>query len=400
MKQCLNISIANERRRLSSPTFRWSRRQSSRKYDPRKAGMALVEFALMLILLAGTLNFTIDFLKEAAERRQARVAAGQLEFFTSAAEEYIQNNYAVLQATATATTAAVVNGATIQTAGHLPASWTTSNVWGQNYLLYVVEPSAGDLLGLVVTTGGRDATGDPEFGSVTVPYAAFNAGSRAGHVPVGTITGEVSTTLRGTGDWTYDTTPITNYTDPGAGHLAAQIAFFDGALAEDFLYRVGVPGRPELNQMQTNMDMNGNSITTVGSLQLQSQPVASMACGLADSGNVYFNDAEGLFICRNGSLESYNDSGNAALFKNAHVATHGELVPKVTCPTGTGTNPEVFVAPSIVSEDDSSPAMSSVQSWAVDAGADWLIQLRVLTSNGWTNPTSDYGRVMVFQTCN
>ncbi|AIA55725.1 hypothetical protein Acaty_c1866 [Acidithiobacillus caldus ATCC 51756] len=44
------------------------------------------------------------------------------------------------------------------------------------------------------------------------------------------------------------------------GHLAALIEYSNGQIQNDYLYRVSVPGQPQLNQMQTNLDMGNNNI--------------------------------------------------------------------------------------------------------------------------------------------
>jgi hypothetical protein len=49
--------------------------------------------------------------------------------------------------------------------------------------------------------------------------------------------------------------------DPGNGHLAAALFFIDGkSTLNDFLYRKTVPGKAELNQMQTTLDMGDQDL--------------------------------------------------------------------------------------------------------------------------------------------
>lgn len=370
--------------------------QNSERLDGR-GGYVLPELVATLLIVALVSGLFLRQQANLKAQSRARLAGHQLLEVIEAAGKYIQANAATLAATATADTAELITGNQIADEGFLPSGWSDQNAWGQSYLLYVIQPLAGQLTGYVVTTGGDDISSKPSL-EMLAPLAVEVAGANAGYVPpTGHVPGESEAVLVGNG-WDFDTTAITNYVSPGAGHLAG-VANLGDATAQDYLYRVGVPGSPERNQMQTNLDMGDNSITTVGSLQLESRDVASMTCSASNPGTVYFNNDEGLFICRDGQLEAFNDSGNAALFKGATMAAHGDLVPKVQCPSGTGTSPRIFVSQSIVSEDGSSPPLNAIQPWAVDSGTDWLIQFRVLTDNGWTNPTSDYGRVVVFQMC-
>lgn len=53
---------------------------------------------------------------------------------------------------------------------------------------------------------------------------------------------------------------------PGAGHLATALFFQDGAIANEYLYRNAVPGHPELNRMNTTLDMGGNNIAAAGAI--------------------------------------------------------------------------------------------------------------------------------------
>ncbi|MEN1396454.1 shufflon system plasmid conjugative transfer pilus tip adhesin PilV, partial [Pseudomonas aeruginosa] len=54
--------------------------------------------------------------------------------------------------------------------------------------------------------------------------------------------------------------------DPGAGHLATALFFQDGAIANEYLYRNSVPGHPELNRMNTALNMGGNNIAAAGAI--------------------------------------------------------------------------------------------------------------------------------------
>jgi hypothetical protein len=66
-----------------------------------------------------------------------------------------------------------------------------------------------------------------------------------------------------------------------AGHLVSNL-FYDGAgqLAADFLYRGAVPGRPELNRMNTPLRLGGAALVAAGDSCLNASGVAVL-CSVA-----------------------------------------------------------------------------------------------------------------------
>lgn len=339
---------------------------------------------------------------------QQRLAADHLRHVTQAAGGYVSRHQDVLLSQTSATSGPGVTIETLITEGFLYEGFSRRNVWGQEYQIHVRQPEAGRLQGVVLTTGGRGADAGSKFANVVIPYTAALLGGSGGYVPTGDIPGQSDETLHGAGGgWAVSFASL-GIASPGAGHLGALSTYDASALGQDFLYRVAVPGNPDLNAMQTNLDMTDHAITGVGELQFTEREIGMEACTAdEEQGRVFLDRVHGLYICRNHSLEIIGDSGNSALFKSATVAVNGERVPKPVCAPSTGTVPAIYTAPSLAEAGPQAPPLTSLQTWATSVSdTEWQVHLRVQTpdknmgdADGWIYPTDNYARIMVFTTC-
>lgn len=375
-----------------------------RRADSSRSGGILFEalgaVTLLLILLPGLARLWDMGMDEV----QKRSVATHLQGVSRAAGEYVREHRDTLQASATASRAARVTMA--QLSPHLPHGFLPRNAWGQTYGVFVLQPAPGRLVPVVLTYGGSRA--GRRFSNVVVPSTAALAGGQGGYVPSGDLPGQSTAELRGSfGAWSVPLSG-TSIPNPGPGHLGA-VASMDGQdLDQDFLYRVAVPGKPELNEMSTELDMTDHAIRGVSELQFEPHDLMEMggAGFCADpsrEGRVFLDRNHGLYVCRDGKPRVVADTGNSALLSGSTIAVDGELVPKPTCPPGTDAEPRIFVAPSIVAQGADASSLVAVQAWATDEGDDWRVHLRVLTTDknaGWIHPGPDFGRVMVFATCN
>jgi hypothetical protein len=187
------------------------------------------------------------------------------------------------------------------------------------------------------------------------------------------------------------------------------------ALKQDFLYRVAVPGEPQLNAMQTTLDMTDHAIRGVGEIQYVSHSFESLAdfCDTpADEGRTFLDADEGLYLCRGGQIRVVSDTGNSMAMQGATLAVDGQIIDKPTCSPGSATHPEIFVTPSITAAAANATdaakvkGLHSIQAWASNYPASssdavqWQVHMRVLTAdNAWIYPTPDYGRMVVFTSC-
>lgn len=361
---------------------------------------SLATLTLLLIMLPTLANLVDSGYREVKKR----AVADHLSEVLDATAEYVRANHETLAATATASVAAPIT--LTQLLPFLPDGFQSRNAWGQQYGAYVLEPSAGTLQALVLTFNGR--TVDTEFANLDVPSAAALVGGAGGYIPTGDLPGQTSTELRGSyGGWVVSLAG-TNIPNPGPGHLGGMVSFTAADLAQDYLYRVAVPGHDELNEMSTELDMTDHAIRGISELQFESHTLASIdpsgfCSDPAKNGRITFDPDVGFYTCRNSQVEVLLDSGNSLALQNATVAVNGQLIDKPTCPTGTGQQPEIFVSPSIVAQGTDASGLLSVQSWAVDQGDQWRVYLRVLTTDssaGWVYPSGDHGRIMVLTTCN
>lgn len=195
--------------------------------------------------------------------RQSNLQAGeQLVFVADAASKYIQDNYAAVVAVATATTPAVITPLMLRNTGYLQAGFSDTNAYGQSYQVLALEPTANKLETLIVTTGGDTIK---ELHMLEISKLV---GARGGY-----ISSTAPTIASGSfGGWSTALAPYGVF--PGAGHLAAGLFFDDGALVTDYLYRNSVTGQPEVNRMNTAIDMATNNLNNVGTVNATTAAIA------------------------------------------------------------------------------------------------------------------------------
>ena len=341
---------------------------------------------------------------------QKRQAADHLVMVNRAGAGYVRKHQTTLLTQATPNSGPVISVAELVNDGLLPDGFRDRNVWGQRYQIYIRQPRPKNIQAVVLTTGGRGHDAGSSFGTAVVPGAAALLGGPGGFVPTGDIPGQAAGTLHGAGGGWVVSLGGLGIPSPGAGHLGALSTFDPSSLGQDQLYRVAVPGHPELNQMQTELDMTDHAIRGVSELQFTEREITSEACTTPEEqGRVFLDKNQGLYLCRNNGLEVIGDTGNSAQLREATLAKNGDVVKKPVCPTGTGTTPMIFTAPAIAEAGPEAPPMSSLQTWATSLNAtQWRVRMRVLTSNktlngadgdGWVYPGDNYNRIMVFTTC-
>jgi hypothetical protein len=331
------------------------------------------------------------------------------DHFTSilrGAGKYLALNHSTLLGVSSQTNGPVITLAMMRNAGCLSDQVSDTNGWNQSYYFTTRVTPEGDLTGILLTIGGREHSADEaSFANVMVPETAALA--RIGSVPTGLL--NATNLLRGPyGSWEVNLQDmgLAGVTTPG--HLGMLTAMDSASLKQDFLYRVAVPGHPELNAMQIELDMTDHAIRGVKEIQYAAHDYDSMSnfCLTADDEGRTFLDAEkGLYVCRDGRTHIVSDSGNSLPIQEATLAVNFDMITKPICPAGTDTHPEIFVVPSIVATtthpDIKAMPMHSLQAWAVDHNTDeWQVFLRVLNSEEeWIYPPDDYARMMVMTSC-
>jgi type II secretory pathway pseudopilin PulG len=166
---------------------------------------------------------------------------------------------------ATATKPAVIRVSALISTGFLPAGTSAIDPYGQTIVGEVLQPTAGYLVGAVVTQGGNPPSGAHINGLATL------IGTQGGFVPPSDLAGLPgicgTNCFQGAGNAWHATLSQYPFTGVGPGSLIALQSYNANNLPQDFLYRSVVPGFPQANQMQTNINMNGNNLDNAGTVQ-------------------------------------------------------------------------------------------------------------------------------------
>ena len=370
----------------------------------KQSGFTLIELVIALTVIGVLMPIVYQHWQIGYIAEQQSHAADQLRQVNDASDAYIKRHFDTLLSSTTPSSGPQITIDQLVNDGLLPEGFRNSNIWGQSYEIYVRKPHENTLNSITITRGGREHKEGDSFATLTVPGAALRLGGAGGFVPTGALPGQQDGTLHGAaGGFILDLAAL-GITSPGPGHLGAYSAFDEYDLGTDYRYRGEVRGHPEYNQMQTELDMTGHGIENVGSVQYVSRTVTDgESCSTEDEGKMFLDELQGMYLCRNGMLVLMADTGNSTQFKMSTVANNGDRIAKPSCAPGTGTSPQIYVAPAIASSGSQSPAMSALQAWATSVSAtEWQVHLRVLNtsnSDAWVYPTPEYGRVMVFTTC-
>ncbi len=219
------------------------------------------------------------------------VAARQMRDVTHAAKGYITTYAAAIEGTATATAPVTITVPMLVNTGFLPAGFGQTNPYQQTWEVQVLQPSPGDLQALVLSQGGV-----PIQPAETPRIGAEEGGSGGSVQANGTAQGSF-------GSWQVS---LADYTNPGVGHVASLIDYSNGQLQSDYLYRTAVPGEPQLNTMQTNLDMGTNNITNAQNVSAN----GTLGTGTNGSLNAYLNSGGVVYAGDQMELGTANGAAN------------------------------------------------------------------------------------------
>lgn len=218
----------------------------------RSSGFISVELLIALAVIAIAVVQGTQLYMQHLDGLNQQMAAQQQIKVAEAGSKYIKDNFAAVLAAAGPTTPAVITVAMLKNTKYLPAGFGEQNIYGQDYRILARKPQANQLETLIITTGGSAA------GEIDIRRAAQIIGAQGGYIS------STNTAVAQGAAWQV---PLSNYgVSPGAGRLATALFFQDGAIANDYLYRNAVPGKPELNEMNTALGMRGNNINAVGAI--------------------------------------------------------------------------------------------------------------------------------------
>jgi hypothetical protein len=265
----------------------------------------------------------VTFQQLSTSNSTAAITAQQQKQLTVAATAYIQQNSTAIQSTATPTTPAIVTVAMLQSpaVNLLPASFSSLNPYGQTWQLQVLQPKPGNLQALAMSTGGTAVT-DAQANRISAIV-----GAAGGVIPLndsGVYPGGSTSAYGTAGGWTVSTS---GYSSIAGGHPASLLTFNNNQLTSNYLYRNAVPGQPQLNQMNTALDMQNKNINNAG--QVNAATVSATgnttvggtlsvsgtinAAGTITAGNVVVPAGNNLTV---GSSSYYGDGLNSAVRQN------------------------------------------------------------------------------------
>ena len=237
-------------------------------------GLSLIETAMVLAVISLLMVLFVSLSQTEAERIRSKNTADRLTTISEAAKGYLSANYANLLTTAPLVGAGaqvVLAGRTVsggavpagslQDEGFLSASFIDTNPFQQNTAL-LVRRANGSTLEALITTYGGDEIPDHLLGMMVTVL-----GPEGGFVPDNyVVAADAGDVLGFSGGWrTEAATWGAAATRPDTGTIQMTMAFEDGEIIKDYLYRNDI-GVPEANRMNTDIDLDNNSVRNIGSL--------------------------------------------------------------------------------------------------------------------------------------
>lgn len=214
----------------------------------------LLGYIVALGLGLSLFGFIGDTTSETSNLQLGRAAAEYSKVVSQATQKYISDNYDAVLANATATKPAVVTITMLKTAKYLPASLSDVSPYGQTYTAYAIQPQANNLQTMLVSSGGSNI---PKGQLIKITNMI---GSQGGY-----ISPDSPSLVKGAyGSWSM---PLSSYQlSNNPGHLASALFFVSGQVSNDYLYRSSVTGHPELNRMNTDLDMGSNNVNNINTV--------------------------------------------------------------------------------------------------------------------------------------
>jgi len=258
------------------------------KYAVSRTGVTLLEVAIVMMVATAAIGSGGMMYASHLKNQTNMVAAQQMKDVSRAFEQYITDNYAqVLSDTRAMGWLRIPVDELVPQ--YLKQSFNNQNVFGQEYVLAVKRPVSAmpnhtGLDAVVFTTGGEEIPSDRALA------IAQTIGTGGGFTLKGGSPVQVRATfdgynldLRDFGDPAPDTT----------GKLVSAIFMGEGgSMTMDYLHRERVAGRPELNRMDTNLDMGDNNIEKIQNLNTQNVHVSQnlSASGRIDGNSLHIGE--------------------------------------------------------------------------------------------------------------
>lgn len=263
---------------------------------------AILGVLLALALLLEMLPIATQEAVQGAATVRAHEVASQAHAIALAVENYTQSNYAAILANTKSGPQTIPLSALVTT-GYLPAGTSAVDAYDQTWQISFYQPAANDIDALINVTGGRPVHPD------MLPELAAEIGQRGGFQPNsgnGLYNADVGDAVGAFGGWKV---PVASFgLAPQPGTPAALVYFNSGTVSSTYLYRVAVPGNPQVNTMQTNLNTGGNAVTNTGTVQFTTNPASGViyqgeGCGQNGAIGTNSNGSGQLMVCQGGSWQ-------------------------------------------------------------------------------------------------
>ncbi|CAI1006907.1 shufflon system plasmid conjugative transfer pilus tip adhesin PilV [Serratia quinivorans] len=209
-------------------------------------GFTLLETSIVLIVLLALLTLGAGYWHRQQQRDQALQAGQGVLRVSEAFKQYVQDRYQEVDALARSSGTAEITLATLTKENYLPAGTPE-----QDYRLRVNPLDTPPRLRLV--TVSRNAL---PLAENLLPLAAAVVGPEGGYLSA-LQPDQVTGVHHG---WQLPRSELAGLADNGQLVRIAELAAQDVLSAETFLHRDAQPGQPELNQMNTDLDMQFNQL--------------------------------------------------------------------------------------------------------------------------------------------
>ena len=320
----------------------------------RQRGITLIEAMMSLAITSAMIAGASEIVNRYTEDTRTTVAGQHMSAFGQAALDYLEDNAPTLTpGTYYLTAGTPPSGAGVSwksIATYLPANFSATNAFGQTLCVRANVLAGGAIEAMVIadpTNAAGAVVNERLLDDVTLAHMAGIVGASGGGV-YASVPGTNTNTIYGVnGGWT---APVANFRGRNCNNVAVggnlplpagtpMMALWveNDAIAAPYIYRDAIPGRPELNRMNTRLDMGGN---TVGSLLVATED------GPCSSTSDIATSASGLVLsCQGGQWRSQNrfwrdPVANTFALPLCSGSNHGET--RVVMTAADGANPRAY----------------------------------------------------------
>lgn len=237
----------------------------------RQSGLTAIEVTLSLLIMAIVTIGLAQIFNRSQDSLAVASAASRLGEVRLAASRYIRDNFSAVESAASAGAMAIPVAALVS-ADYLPPAYQNANEFGQAHQVYVRRRAAGVLESLVVTTGGRPLS------LMQGGRAAVLLKAAGGYVPIG-----AAQAIGSKGAWT---AALSSFVPGGqplpSGGLAAYALHRAVEGPTGALMRFDT-GNPADNRVETNLNLNNNSILGAANLSTSSLTIGGQVLTLTDA---------------------------------------------------------------------------------------------------------------------